>query len=85
MAVDSSSSTCHMKMAFCCLRLTECSGLEDTLRGQLNLFISMKKFWRNSGKVTKVFLSFPLKFGLDGQLELWNFCTLQSCAQHLLS
>lgn len=40
-----------MKMEYYFLRSIGCSAQEDTLFGQLSLFISMKKSWKNNGKV----------------------------------
>ena len=40
-----------MQMEYYFLRSIGCSAQEDTLFGQLSLFISMKKSWKNNGKV----------------------------------
>ena len=40
-----------IKMEFCFLRSTGCSGQEDTLLGLHSLFINMKRTSKNSGKV----------------------------------
>ncbi len=40
-----------MKMEYYYLRSIGCSAQEDTLFGQHSLFISMKKSWKNNGKV----------------------------------